>query len=71
MLPIKVLNSFSWINNLPSNDPILRQLFSGSKEGEGLFGVKFSVLKENENDLKIEANPLSVLTPGIFQRIFD
>ncbi|MEC7735596.1 MAG: hypothetical protein VX847_05640 [Pseudomonadota bacterium] len=61
----------SWINNLPSNVPILGELFSGSKEGEGLFGVKFSVLKENENDLKIEANPLSVLTPGIFQRIFD
>ena len=61
----------SWINNLPSNVPILGELFSGSKEGEGLFGVKFSVLKENENDLKIKANPLSILTPGIFQRIFD
>ena len=61
----------SWINNLPSNVPILGELFSGSKEGEGLFGVKFSVLKENKNDLKIEANPLSFLAPGIFQRIFD
>ncbi len=61
----------SWINNLPSNVPILGELFSGSKEGEGLIGIKFRILKENESDLRIEANPLSVLVPGIFQRIFD
>ena len=62
----------SWINNLPSNVPILGELFSGSKEGEGLIGVKFRIHSDEDNrDIKIETNPLSVLTPGFFQRIFD
>ena len=62
----------SWINNLPSNVPILGELFSGSKEGEGLIGVKFRIHSDEDNrDIKIETNPLSFLTPGFLQRIFD
>ena len=61
----------SWLNNLPSNVPILGELFSGSKEGEGLIGIKFRIYSENGEEVKIETNPLSVLTPGFLQRIFD
>ena len=61
----------SWLNNLPSNVPLLGELFSGSKEGEGLIGIKFRVYNQNDNEVKIETNPLSVLTPGFLQRIFD
>ena len=61
----------SWLNNLPSNVPLLGELFSGSKEGEGLIGIKFRVYNQNNDEIKIETNPLSVLTPGFLQRIFD
>ena len=62
----------SWLNNLPSNVPLLGELFSGSKEGEGLIGVKFRIHSdEDDKNIKIETNPLSVLTPGFLQRIFD
>ena len=61
----------SWLNNLPSNVPLLGELFSGSKDGEGLIGIKFRIYNEDEGEVKIETNPLSVLTPGFLQRIFD
>jgi len=61
----------SWLNNLPSNVPLLGELFSGSKEGEGLIGIKFRIYNEDEGEVIIETNPLSVLTPGFLQRIFD
>ena len=61
----------SWLNNLPSNVPLLGELFSGSKDGEGLIGIKFRIYNEDEGEIIIETNPLSVLTPGFLQRIFD
>ena len=61
----------SWLNNLPSNVPILGELFSGSKDGEGLIGIKFRIYNEDGGEVIIETNPLSVLTPGFLQRIFD
>ena len=61
----------SWLNNLPSNVPILGELFSGSKDGEGLIGIKFRIYNEDGGKVIIETNPLSVLTPGFLQRIFD
>ncbi len=61
----------SWLNNLPSNVPLLGELFSGSKDGEGLIGIKFRIYNEDEGEVIIETNPLSVLTPGFLQRIFD
>ena len=51
--------------------PLLGELFSGSKDGEGLIGIKFRIYNEDEGEVKIETNPLSVLTPGFLQRIFD
>ena len=61
----------SWLNNLPSNVPLCGELFSGSKDGEGLIGIKFRIYNEDGREIKIETNPLSVLTPGFLQRIFD
>ena len=61
----------SWLNNLPSNVPILGELFSGSKDGEGLIGIKFRIYNEDGGKVIIETNPLSVLTPGFLQRVFD
>jgi uncharacterized protein DUF3971/AsmA-like protein len=41
-----------------------------SKKGEGIFGVTYSV-KGNADQPSITVNPLSMLTPGIFRRIFE
>jgi len=41
-----------------------------SKKGEGVFGMTYSI-KGNADEPDIGINPLSVLTPGIFRRIFE
>ena len=41
-----------------------------SKKGEGIFGVTYSV-KGNADQPSISVNPLAMLTPGIFRRIFE
>ncbi len=41
-----------------------------SKKGEGIFGVTYSV-KGNADQPSVSVNPLSMLTPGIFRRIFQ
>jgi hypothetical protein len=41
-----------------------------SKKGEGVFGMTYSI-HGNADQPDIDVNPLSVLTPGIFRRIFE
>jgi hypothetical protein len=41
-----------------------------SKKGEGIFGVTYSV-KGNADQPNVTVNPLAMLTPGIFRRIFQ
>jgi len=41
-----------------------------SKKGEGVFGMTYSI-HGNADQPDIDINPLSVLTPGIFRRIFE
>jgi hypothetical protein len=41
-----------------------------SKKGEGILGVTYEA-SGNLDEPKISVNPLSVLTPGIFRRIFE
>lgn len=41
-----------------------------SKQGEGVIGMSYSV-SGNADEPKISMNPLSVLAPGIFRRIFE
>jgi hypothetical protein len=49
--------------------PILGNLLV-SKPGEGVIGMTYNV-SGNSEEPKISVNPLSVLTPGIFRRIFE
>jgi hypothetical protein len=57
------------LNSVLGKLPLLGKLLV-SKEGEGIVGVTY----EASGDLgepKIGVNPLSILTPGIFRRIFE
>ncbi|HYK80463.1 MAG TPA: AsmA-like C-terminal domain-containing protein [Micropepsaceae bacterium] len=57
------------LNSLLGSVPILGDLLV-SKKGEGIFGLTYA-MKGNLNEPGITVNPLSVLTPGIFRRIFE
>ena len=57
------------INSLPGKIPLVGRLFAADKGG-GLIGLSFDV-KGPLNDLKVDFNPSSLLTPGIIRNIFD
>jgi len=57
------------LNSLLGSVPVLGDLLV-SKPGEGIFGLTYA-MKGNLNEPGISVNPLSVLTPGIFRRIFE
>ncbi|MEM7544415.1 MAG: AsmA-like C-terminal domain-containing protein [Pseudomonadota bacterium] len=57
------------LNAAVGNIPVIGQLLTGG-DGQGLFAFNFSV-KGSADDPRVRVNPLSVLTPGIFRRIFD
>jgi hypothetical protein len=57
------------LNSLLGSVPILGDLLV-SKKGEGIFGLTYA-MKGNLNEPTLTYNPLSVLTPGIFRRIFE
>ncbi|MBE6449745.1 MAG: DUF3971 domain-containing protein [Alphaproteobacteria bacterium] len=57
------------LNSLPGKIPLVGTLLSGEKGG-GLFGVSYSVTGSTNNP-EISFNPASLLTPGIFRRLFD
>jgi hypothetical protein len=57
------------INNILSAVPVLGDILN-SRKGEGLFGLTYA-MKGNLNEPTVTLNPLSVLTPGIFRRIFE
>jgi hypothetical protein len=63
LIPAYGLNSF--ISNVPLLGDIL-----ASKKGEGIFGVTYSMSGPTDQ-LKLSYNPLSILTPGIFRRIWE
>ena len=63
LVPVYGLNSFL------GAVPILGELLV-SKKGEGIFGLTYA-MKGNLNEPTVSVNPLSVLTPGIFRRIFE
>jgi hypothetical protein len=63
LVPLYGLNSFL------GAVPVLGDLLV-SKQGEGIFGLTYA-MKGNLNEPSISLNPLSVLTPGIFRRIFE
>jgi Protein of unknown function/AsmA-like C-terminal region len=57
------------VNSMLGKIPIIGNVLV-SKEGEGIFGMTYSV-KGNADQPSVSVNPLSVLTPGIFRRIFE
>ena len=63
LIPAYSLNSF--LGKIPLIGGIL-----GSREGEGLIGIGYRVAGER-GDIGVLVNPLSVLTPGVFRRIFE
>ena len=63
LIPAYSLNSF--LGKIPLVGGIL-----GSRDGEGLIGIGYRVAGEG-GDVGVLVNPLSVLTPGVFRRIFE
>jgi hypothetical protein len=63
LVPVYGLNSFL------DSVPVLGDLLN-SRKGEGVFGLTYA-MKGNLNEPALTLNPLSVLTPGIFRRIFE
>ena len=63
LIPAYSLNSF--LGKIPLVGGIL-----GSREGEGLIGIGYRVAGDG-GDVGVLVNPLSVLTPGVFRRIFE
>ena len=63
LIPAYSLNSF--LGKIPLVGGIL-----GSRDGEGLIGIGYRIAGEG-GDVGVLVNPLSVLTPGVFRRIFE
>jgi hypothetical protein len=57
------------LNSILGSVPLLGDILI-SKKGEGVFGLTYA-MKGNLNEPVLSVNPLSVLTPGIFRRIFE
>jgi hypothetical protein len=51
------------------NVPVIGNIFR-SRQGEGMFGITYSMDGPLAN-ARVGANPLSVIAPGIFRRIFE
>ncbi|SFH82361.1 AsmA-like C-terminal domain-containing protein [Albimonas pacifica] len=56
------------VNGILNNIPVLGELFGG--EGEGLFAMNFTVAGAAD-DPQVNADPLSILTPGILRRLLQ
>ena len=63
---------FSPPNTFPINGiaiPLIGKVLGGEK-GEGVFGMSYKVQGNSSNPL-VSVNPLSILTPGVFRKIFN
>ena len=58
------------INKAIGSIPILGEILVGKKIGEGVFGVSYKVQGKSSSP-KVLVNPLSILTPGAFRKIFS
>ena len=57
------------LNSVLGKIPLVGNIL-GSREGEGLIGIGYRVAGEG-GEVGVLVNPLSVLTPGLFRRIFE
>lgn len=58
------------LNSIPNSIPIIGEILSGGRTGDGLFGITFQVQGPMGRPLVV-VNPLSVLTPGLFRQIWE
>ena len=58
------------VNKAPSKLPLLGGLFKGDKKGQGLIGINFKMYENDDGEIEIQTNPLSILAPGFLQGIF-
>ncbi len=57
------------INGVVKAIPLIGKVLGGEK-GEGVFGVSYKV-QGNSSKPRVIVNPLSILTPGVFRKIFN
>ena len=57
------------INGVVKAIPLIGKVLGGEK-GEGVFGMSYKVQGNSSNPL-VSVNPLSILTPGVFRKIFS
>ena len=57
------------INGVIKAIPLIGKVLGGEK-GEGVFGVSYKVQGNSSNPIVL-VNPLSILTPGVFRKIFN
>ncbi len=57
------------INGVVKAIPLIGKVLGGER-GEGVFGVYYKV-KGESSDPNVLVNPLSILTPGVFRKIFN
>ena len=57
------------INGVIKAIPLIGKVLGGDK-GEGVFGVSYKVQGDSSNPI-VSVNPLSILTPGVFRKIFN
>ncbi len=57
------------INGVVKAIPLIGKVLGGEK-GEGVFGVSYKI-QGNSSNPRVLVNPLSILTPGVFRKIFN
>ncbi len=57
------------LNGVVKAIPLIGKVLGGEK-GEGVFGVSYKV-QGNSSNPRVLVNPLSILTPGVFRKIFN
>ena len=58
------------INGLLSKIPLIGPWLAGGKD-KGIFAAHYQVKGNLKGDIKVDVNPLSLLTPGFTRKIFD
>ena len=58
------------LNSIPNSIPIIGEILSGGRAGDGLFGITFLVQGPMGRP-QVLVNPLSMLTPGLLRQIWE
>jgi Protein of unknown function/AsmA-like C-terminal region len=58
------------ISGVLNHVPLFGEILNGGNSNEGLFGVTFA-MNGTISKPNVQSNPISVLAPGIFRRLFD